>query len=734
LKSNPFICSRPVTSDEFVDRIDPLQTLFSYLNTRQSTTVVGIPRIGQTSLLYKLKSVETREKYLGETSTLFEFKYIDLSTLEPDCAVSAFWSEALEPLESVEDYLPPNIRNRLEIAQKDEYADRALKKLFRALSETKYCLVLLLDRFENLLKLPDLWSHHFLAVLRQLAGPDYYPTLAVIAASRLSLTEMSNSLKILWSSDSDQYQRGSQPFSYMQQLILGTFEEYSVLELLDRAKDRFDDADRRFIRQLAGRHPYLLQAAAETLFDQKQSPKRLLEAESRVYSNMQPHFQEVWEFLGEDNRSAALILSLEELGEQADGIKLAREEAKRATNLSRNLAELKALGLAEQVGGTTELRKTEHPFTWQGEQWMLASQGFLTWMHNAVLPEWLATRQCSQQPALLPTAASIPPSKATLTWLHVSDFHFDTDKPWHSQRVLARLIEDIEARSTGIAPEVSKIDMIFITGDLAISAKPEQYQRAGEFLDKLQRATGVRKDRMFVVPGNHDVNRASLEPLASRDLLKDSHFVRDIYYNKGSRISFLKRFDTYREFIAKKYRHLALDPDCFLYVRKRTICDRIISSAWTCSGDEEYGKLVLGAPQVEQAIAHPNHKKADVKLILLHHPPAWFKEFDQSDCAPHLYRGCHFLLHGHLHRTGIQELSAPRQKAMILGAGAGYLEEDRAKGRSLSYNIVHLNFDSRQGVVYLREYTDRDGGHWTSDTRTYGDIPGKFEFDLPVDL
>ena len=323
-------------------------------------------------------------------------------------------------------------------------------------------------------------------------------------------------------------------------------------------------------------------------------------------------------------------------------------------------------------------------------------------------------------------------TESIITWLHISDLHFKTEKLWNSEVVLQHLIDDVENRKE-IAPSLEKLDFIFVTGDIAFSGKKEQYQRAMEFLKKLKQVTGVRKDRTFVVPGNHDVDRAMVSPLASRNSLVNRDLVSEIYHHHESRLTFLSRFDNYFDsFILHYLKHLRYGNGDLFYIARRKIQDFHIdvlglNSAWTSFQDEEYGKLILGDPQVRAALNHKYRRKNSITIALLHHPLEWLIEFDREDCEPQLYSNCDFILHGHLHRTGITTLHSPGRDAMILGAGACYMGRNTPN----AYNYVEFNPETRKGVVYLREYSDRSGGHWTSDTRTYKGVDGKYEFDLP---
>jgi predicted MPP superfamily phosphohydrolase len=74
---------------------------------------------------------------------------------------------------------------------------------------------------------------------------------------------------------------------------------------------------------------------------------------------------------------------------------------------------------------------------------------------------------------------------------------------------------------TGCDPRLGKLDFVFFTGDLANRGARDEYAAARtEFLDKVVAAANIAPDRLFLVPGNHDVDRSRLTFLP--DLLKRS--------------------------------------------------------------------------------------------------------------------------------------------------------------------------------------------------------------------
>ena len=92
-----------------------------------------------------------------------------------------------------------------------------------------------------------------------------------------------------------------------------------------------------------------------------------------------------------------------------------------------------------------------------------------------------------------------------ITFLHLSDIHMGHGAPrtqWDPEIVLQAVLDDLAYLNP------SRLDALFLTGDLAFSAKPEQYIRTRDWISSLTDSFAIKKDNIFLVPGNHDVERA----------------------------------------------------------------------------------------------------------------------------------------------------------------------------------------------------------------------------------
>jgi len=320
----------------------------------------------------------------------------------------------------------------------------------------------------------------------------------------------------------------------------------------------------------------------------------------------------------------------------------------------------------------------------------------------------------------------------TVTWLHISDLHWRESQAYDANIVIEALLRDL-ANWAEIASELERIDFIFITGDIAFASRPEEYGLAQWFFDDLCRTTRVRKERLFVVPGNHDVDRNALSDEA-RDIvngLANRQMVNRLLDDDVNRAIIMQRFRRYKQFVnGYLRRYPSFDSGRYFYVETcqcagKRIAILGLNSAWASASDDDRLNLFLGERQVRTALDQAQH--ADVRIALMHHPFEWLQDFDRDDCEPLLLRGCDFVLHGHLHRTGLIQLRAPGIEAMVIAAGAGYETRQHLN----SYNLVHLDLGTGKGTVYLRTYSDQHGGFWTKDLLAYPEAPGEYHFNLP---
>lgn len=322
---------------------------------------------------------------------------------------------------------------------------------------------------------------------------------------------------------------------------------------------------------------------------------------------------------------------------------------------------------------------------------------------------------------------------STITWLHLSDLHFRAEEQhtWDENIVLKALLTDISERRE---QDALRPDFIVVTGDIAFSGKSAEYDLARGFFDDLLKTTDLEKERLFLVPGNHDVDRRLVSRGAQvvTDSLADREDVNIILSNHADRALVLARFRGYANFINNYLTdHQPFDDEKYFYVRTLCLDGRQIAvvglnSAWASASElDEAQRLLVGERQVRTALKAA--ESVDMKLALLHHPLDLLRPFDRNDVEPLLFNNFRFVLHGHMHQTGVLETRTPDSEAVTVAAGACYATRRYPN----SYNFVRLDFTMDIGTIYLRRYSDKQGGFWAKDTLSYRNVrDGKHAFSL----
>jgi hypothetical protein len=312
-------------------------------------------------------------------------------------------------------------------------------------------------------------------------------------------------------------------------------------------------------------------------------------------------------------------------------------------------------------------------------------------------------------------------SASTVTWLHLSDSHFgDERQDLDARPVLRALLRDLEEVQAqyGLAP-----NFVFFTGDVAFGARPgnplaQQYDKASAFLHKVLRAFDpvVPLENVFVVPGNHDVDRSAATPDQGTwlDGLVANHGGQAAYHvDEMIRVAgpqwrrFMERLESYKGFLQTSgLLHLLQDEHRLSFAVRRDVAGTQVgiaglNSAWSCCRDAEKGKLWLGGWQLAQAVE--KLAGSPISIVLSHHPTSWLNEVEDAGIAREIGRHFDFHLHGHEHDDWV----SASETHVRLGAGACH---DGGQ-RDLAYSFVRLYPHDHRADVYLRRY-DRRGGGW----------------------
>lgn len=306
----------------------------------------------------------------------------------------------------------------------------------------------------------------------------------------------------------------------------------------------------------------------------------------------------------------------------------------------------------------------------------------------------------------------------TICWLHLSDLHYAPFKTgWDANRVIKSLLKDLRRMQDehGLLP-----NLIFFTGDAVygqVGSGPgesigEQFAGFANFLEQIRTAFSpeIPHENIFLVPGNHDINRDYVSEDQTEWLDKQYDVDKVISVIKDNRLMwkrYFERLHDYRSFLEKNgYAHLLQDPDRLIYCLPRQVGGATINvvglnTVWTCSRDGEKGKIwMAGRWQIEHLLS--SQGEADISVLLTHHPSSWLVEQEDPALGQQIERDFDFWLHGHEHSEWVTQVS----KHVRIAAGACYDRSDKANG----YNFVRLSLEEGTGEVWLRRYHSGGGG------------------------
>lgn len=279
--------------------------------------------------------------------------------------------------------------------------------------------------------------------------------------------------------------------------------------------------------------------------------------------------------------------------------------------------------------------------------------------------------------------------------VQLSDIHFQA-----TSNIIVSRVEKLVAAMRPVLQQVEAC-IFAVTGDVANSGDPREYEIAAEFFTKLKEAV-KESDEMRVefvfIPGNHDCNFRSagevrsalldtlhqkietLDP--SGEIVQQVVGVHDDFFAFESRL--LVKAETPKKERLRYHTRISIGQtkvglDCY-------------NSAWMSRMNEQEGTLLFPAPLL--GTDHTDDETDDIRICLLHHRDNWFESANARLLREHLDSYADIVLTGHEH------ISDTYKKTKLDGAGAQYLEgavlQDAKSPGNSGFNVLEL--DSKEGL------------------------------------
>jgi predicted MPP superfamily phosphohydrolase len=345
------------------------------------------------------------------------------------------------------------------------------------------------------------------------------------------------------------------------------------------------------------------------------------------------------------------------------------------------------------------------------------AQDFYTWAaHGYALPE---PRELLALAARLGVSSkTAEPPESPIRFLHVSDFHLRSAlvSRYEQDRVLDGLIRFLERDRTEFP-----LELVFVTGDLAQSGQAEEYEQVVKLLRQLLDVTGVPPARMFVVPGNHDVDRKVGRWLL-RTLDGDEQAIA-FFEEPDGRDFHRRKLEAYeaklRELLGPG-RSLGLGVGAeaveLVELGDTRLAVASFNSSWFAQDDGDEGKLWLGEPNVRRAIDHIADVDATFTIALMHHPFDHLHEVERDVMEMWFERGFDLVLRGHLHKNKTRAIAGQRGGYVEVAAPAAYQGSQWPNGCFLG------EIRPKARTVRLRPYAFASGPDpWVLDPKVFPD-------------
>ena len=292
--------------------------------------------------------------------------------------------------------------------------------------------------------------------------------------------------------------------------------------------------------------------------------------------------------------------------------------------------------------------------------------------------------------------------------IHLSDIHLGTLED--SQRYRLQLNTDL-----ALALNIEKIDFLVLSGDISHRATEEQYNAAVLLVESIILKFNIDRNKIIIVPGNHDVNWDISKKSAISSSEDSVLFDEEIYKLRFD--NFNKYF--YKKICKKTYPQIYSKQGLLYEYEKEKIIILGLNSAWQIDHINKYRSSIY-----INSLDDPLDKTMDknyndwLKIAVFHHPVKGKESMNDEFLQLLIRHNFKVCMHGHIHEAKYDFCSYGNDKEIaIIGAGTfGAPDEEHVLGVPLQYNFINLGVDNKKIRVITRRKENTDGA-WEADAR-----------------
>ncbi len=305
-----------------------------------------------------------------------------------------------------------------------------------------------------------------------------------------------------------------------------------------------------------------------------------------------------------------------------------------------------------------------------------------------------------------------------LSILHISDFHFTKQKKREQEIVVDALIADLAQLCIGHR----RPDMIVFTGDLVQAGGIDSHDEAYDFvISPVAKATGCGDERIFIVPGNHDLSWKSIESheLAHKDWrsqignISETASLNARYDGKQFDVSIAEKFQSFLELEtylrgneqikARRLKSVFASVDHIGPLNIDFISFN--TAAFSAGGHKQFerdeGHLAIPEYAVLEAVKVLS--PGSLRVFATHHPLSWLSEQTAKHLGGVIQEHGDLHLFGHMHDPQPQSVVGLKGKILADQAGAIFTARQEAY---IGYSLITIDRIASFSETHLRTYYD----------------------------
>lgn len=303
-----------------------------------------------------------------------------------------------------------------------------------------------------------------------------------------------------------------------------------------------------------------------------------------------------------------------------------------------------------------------------------------------------------------------------LNILHISDLHFTSeakglrrDYSHAAAKAILRLSEDLKRQGV-LGSSVA----VVITGDLVQSGSAPPPGRDSDFdgvqkhfLEPLMDILSISPDRVFIVPGNHEMDRMAVEAKDFQSFYSktsEAELNSQLQYKLSSYFNFIEK-NNYNSVKSHSPRIVKFKID-----GQMIVCFNGLAGSYSRNGFGDKGELFV----LNTEFASELHGIDDFSIIVTHHPLSWYCDECETRLREFLSSKRCRLMTGHIHSEALGEVKTDKGAFLTLQAGASSETGDIAFSVSVAWlppsnsaAVRQYNYDAPNGefLLTLAEHT-----------------------------